>query len=1074
MISRPILEKDAELKFPHALLISASAGSGKTYTLTRRYVQFLLSDIVPGNNLQNILAVTFTNNAAKEMKVRILNWLKELALDKNCARMEETLTLVSLSRDEVHKRAAVLVDRVISDYCDFHVQTIDSFLARVMTASVDELKLPLNPEITMAYGPLIDLALYALFSRVGQADFPARTVDKFLAVLPKTGFYPWNPAGRIRETFNNFLNREGRTEGVVSGPPGDCEDLLKARFAETLKACAVLQKRYGDPGLFKDGSLAALEAKNPTAFLASYSFTYGILNGQKKKTFPAAWEKEIERLNGLVISLTELNAAAWYHPYVGIYGRFKEELERAKHGKTDVIHINDIAKKLSAYINAGRIPELYLKLGERLSHFLIDEFQDTNRLQWNVLRPLVEEALSKTGSLFVVGDIKQAIYMFRNADYKIMRDFLDKAEGKKSEAENISLRSLGGELKLVNLPVNYRSDGEVLAYVNKLFKGKLKNSPELIGSDLTELTSYEQAVTAGRVKDGYVRTDILELEDPSEPEKQKDWLLKIIAGARGRYPLNEIAILVSKNKRIEPIVEWLTGASIPVASLSSLDIRKRKVVAELIAYLRFLETPSDGLSFAAFLTGDVFAALTKLPREEMMRFIFESRAGHKSQVTGYKPGAANPPILESSSPLLYALFRNHPIYKEYWDKYLDEPFRKAGYLPLYELISLIYNSFRLFENFPQEQASLARFLEAVISLEAGGVTGPRAFIEYASGDNEDRAAVFSIDLPEYIAAVRVMTFHKSKGLGFSVVINMLFDERGPVEPMYFEERDGAIHVYHITKEAAEVSAGLRPVYKNHKTDSDVQDLNVLYVISTRARHELYNLAVKKRRKTPAKEPKLLDIFETYESAAAPPSGFLGEKQPARAPENPMDITAAGRAAESRFDALKPTYTGFFETAEGELAHEMLAHIAPICHGAQVTGHKPDSADPALSTLRSTLSILYSTYAPKYPFKFNEAKIVKTLVDFLNLPQPRELFAARPDRAVLTEAEFIDRNGNLFRMDRVIIDKDTVTVVDFKTGAESPEKHSAQMKNYLAIISEVYGKPTKGVLAYVDLRKIAEI
>ena len=157
----PVLEGDKTLKFPHALLISASAGSGKTYTLTRRYVQFLLSEKVPGNDLTGILAVTFTNNAAKEMKARILAWLKELALDKNCRKMDETLQLVSLSREEAHKRAGELVDRVIANYSDFHIQTIDSFLARIMSASVDELKLPLKAEITMAYDVLIDLALYS-------------------------------------------------------------------------------------------------------------------------------------------------------------------------------------------------------------------------------------------------------------------------------------------------------------------------------------------------------------------------------------------------------------------------------------------------------------------------------------------------------------------------------------------------------------------------------------------------------------------------------------------------------------------------------------------------------------------------------------------------------------------------------------------------------------------------------------------------------------------------------------------------------------------------------------------------
>ncbi len=1033
--SGPVLEGDKALDFPHALLISASAGSGKTYTLTRRYVQFLLSQEVPDNDLPGMLAVTFTNNAAKEMKARILAWLKELALDKNCAKMNETLELVSLSRDEAHGRARDLVERVLANYSDFHIQTIDSFLARVMSASADELNLPLKAEITMSYDALIDMALTAMFARIGTEGLPSATVDKFLAVLPKTGSYPWNPARRIKENFNSFLDQEGKTAGLISAA-GDNEAVLKVKFSAALKFAAGLVRRFGGDFL-RPGCAAAMAAASLTDFLAAYSFTYGVFNGVKRSKFPAGWEKDIARLNDLVIELTELNAAAYYGPYTGIYERFKEELEKVKRGKTDVIHINDIAKKLSTYIRQANVPEVYLKLGERISHFLIDEFQDTNRLQWEVIRPLVEEALSKTGSLFVVGDIKQAIYMFRNADYKIMRGLLDKAEGKTAEAADLSLASLGGELKYVSLPVNYRSDGEVLNYADKIFKEKLPGAPDLIGQDLTELSTYKQSVLPGRLAHGYVKTDILELEDLADPELQREWLLKAVKGARERYPLNEIAILVAKNKRIEPVVEWLTGAGIPVASLSSLDIRKRKVVAELLACLKFLETPSDDLSFAEFITGDIFARLTGLEREEMTRFIFNS-------------AQAGPKV--PSRPLLYAAFRNHPRYSEYWNKYLDEPFRKVGYLPLYELISLLYGGFKLFAAFPEEAAFLARFLDAVTSLEAEGVASPRSFIDYASGADEDKARVFSIALPEYIDAVRVMTFHKSKGLGFSVVINLLYDERGVSDPMYFEEKDGAIRVYHITKAAAGVSAKLRPVYEGRRTDANVQDLNVLYVISTRARHELYNLVIKKARKTAATETKLFDLFETYEAGRPDP-----HKPEHRRLFKPVEIISAGARPEPRFDAAKPTYSSFFETAEGEFVHKLLSKIS-----------LPSAA------LKKDIEGYYAELAPAFPFNFNKNKIVGGVAAFLASPGGAPLFAAAPGRRVLIEAEFIDKNGALFRMDRVIIDAGAITVVDFKTGGENTEKYKAQLKNYLAIIAEVYGKPAKGLLAYVDLLKTVEI
>jgi superfamily I DNA/RNA helicase len=1030
--AEPVLEGDKTLKFPHALLISASAGSGKTYTLTQRYVQFLLSEKVPGNDLPNILAVTFTNNAAKEMKARILGWLKELALDRNCAKMDETLALVSLSRDEVRKKAVELVDRVIANYSDFHIQTIDSFLARVMAASVDELKLPLKAEITMAYDVLIDLALYSMFARIGRADLPAETVDKFLAVLPKTGSYPWNPAARVKEHFNSFLNQEGKTAGVITAPPGDYEALLKAKFPAVLKHCGGLIKHFGAE-LVRPACAAAIEAGNLTDFLAAYSFTYGIFNGVKRGKFPAGWEKDIAHLSDLVIELTELNAAAYYHPYVGIYDRFKAELERVKRGKTDVIHINDIAKKLAAYINAANVPEIYLKLGERISHFLIDEFQDTNRLQWDVIRPLVEEGLAKTGSLFVVGDIKQAIYMFRNADYRIMRDFLDKAEGKKAEAANINLAPLGGELKYVNLPVNYRSDGVLLNYVDSIFKDKLKNTPGLIGEDITELTTYSQAVQPGRVKDGCVKTDVLELESLDEPDGQKAWLLNTVNAARARYPLGEIAILVEKNKRIEPVVEWLTEAGIPVASLSSLDIRKRKVVAELISYLKFLETPSDDLSFADFITGHIFSLLTDLSPAEMRNFIFEARAA-------------------SPKGILYSAFRKHARYGKYWEQFLDEPFRKVGYLPLYELVALVYGKFKLFENFPDEQAFLARFLDAVTALEAEGVTSPRSFIEYASGEDEDKAKVFSIALPEYIDAVRIMTFHKSKGLGFSVVINLMYEERDQSEPMYFEERDGAINVYHITKAAAEVSAKLKPVYAGRKADGAVQDLNVLYVISTRARHELYNLVIRKARKTAAKEAKLLDVFESYEAGAP-----ALRKPQLHKPGAPVDIASAPARREERFEALKPTYGTFKEVAEGELVHAILACFTEL----------PDDLEAALGAA-------FDELAPGYPFQFDKARLVKGLLTFLSSSDAVLLFEPMPGRQVLVEAEFIDKAGSLFRMDRVLVDAASVTVIDFKTGRENTPKYTAQLKGYLGIISEVYAQPAKAYIAYVDLNKIVAI
>ncbi len=1036
----PVLKKDTDLKFPHALLISASAGSGKTYTLTQRYIQLLLSSNIPFNRIENILAVTFTNNAAKEMKTRILGWLKEIALNPDCEKMDETLKLISLSREAIHEKAKKAVEFVIDNYSDFHIQTIDSFLTRIMTCSVAELGLPLNHEITMTYDVLIESALYSLFSKIGKEELPLSEIEKFLTILPKSGSYPWNPAARVKENFNSFLNAEGKTSGRIVHDTTDYEIVLKEKFKEILQFCDGLKKKLPDDSFIRDSSASAIEEKNLLGFLASYNFKFGVLNGQKKKHFHEGWEQDIEFLNSFVIELAEINAAIYYHPYISIYEKFKIELEKIKNGKSEVIHINDIAKNLSTYINKNSVPDIYLKLGERISHFLVDEFQDTNSLQWDNMRPLIEEALAKKGSLFTVGDIKQAIFMFRNADYKIMREFLDVAEEKSDETQYLSLDSVGGSLEIKNLPTNYRSDGEILNYVDDLFKEKIKNQEDIIGQDITELTVYQQAVKKGREKTGYVQTEVFETPRINEDEIEKEKLLEIIKSAGKRYPLNEIAILVAKNKRIEPIVQWLTEVGIPVASLSSLDIRNRKVIAELLALLKFLETPSDDLAFSAFVTGDIFLKLMgkNLKKEDITNLIFEIKQRDRRE-------------------LLYSNFQDHPAFQEYWNEYFAELFKKVGYLPLYELVSLVYSKFKIFENFKDEASFLAKFLDAVIKLEGLGAGNLRTFIEFAQADDSDKKAVFSIDLPDYVDAVRVMSFHKSKGLGFSVIINLLYDETANKDAMYFKESDGIINVFHITKEMAQASSKLKPIYNAKKLDEDVQDLNLLYVISTRAKHELYNLVIKKATKaSKGKEAKLIDVLEDYESKS-PLVVLAKEIKPFKI--DPVEIIApAPKEDFYDFENLKPTYKSYFETSEGALCHDILSKIIHI--GPQTSKEIKEH---------------YDTFKSKYDFDFNKTKIVKSLNDFLVLPEVKEYFTDKADRKILTEAEFVDKTGALRRMDRLLFDGKDIVLIDFKTGIENTASYKKQMTDYVAILSEVYEDfNIKAVIAYIDLKKIVRM
>ncbi|MEA3307702.1 MAG: UvrD-helicase domain-containing protein, partial [Elusimicrobiota bacterium] len=329
----PVLKKDTDLKFPHALLISASAGSGKTYTLTQRYVQLLLSTKVPLNGIENILAVTFTNNAAKEMKSRILNWFKELALDEHCPKMAETLNLVDMTSGDIHKKSQKIVERILSDYSNFHVQTIDSFFARVMGCSVAELGLPLKPNITMTYDALMDLALYSMFAKIGSKELNKKTIERFLNIMPKGNAYPWNPIIKVRDNFKDFLNEEGKTGGDIKWDDFDFDAEIKRGFSDIMKFCAKIEEKLKNADLLKTFYFAAKENGNISVFLSSYKYDYGILKGNRKKSLYDSWEKDIALLNNMVLKLSELNSKAYYHPYVLIFRKFISELDRVKNGK---------------------------------------------------------------------------------------------------------------------------------------------------------------------------------------------------------------------------------------------------------------------------------------------------------------------------------------------------------------------------------------------------------------------------------------------------------------------------------------------------------------------------------------------------------------------------------------------------------------------------------------------------------------------------------------------------------------------------------------------------------------------
>lgn len=951
-----ILPKDTDVRLPNFTLVLASAGSGKTTQLTYRLLQLLMSRHIPYNTLQNILAITFTNNAAAEMKQRTLEYLKRTALG-DPEVLNSLREFLSPEAADLQRSAELLIERILDNYADFQVQTIDSFLTRVMRVSALELGVPPQFDIVFDNTRLLDEA-FAVFARDLAADSEKRSlVEGLVKILSdqRDGGrrFLWNPyenlASEIKQLYEKLTSRAGNLtaqKNSSSVDPGGAGE--------------------------EDGQMA------------------------------------LDFTEGSAAELSPSTAYTYYKPYVHAYTLLAEALQKVQKER-GTLDLALASKTLAARIREMDIPEVYFALGERIHHFLIDEFQDTNPTQWAVLRPLIENSLSSQGSVFIVGDTKQAIYTFRGGDWQIMKRMIERDE----------FASVKTELK--NLQENYRSGEAILNFTKNVFH---HNVPRLEGQDAPEmsgLSTFEQQPDERQRGRGYVAVEIFE-QGEANPERTR--ILSIIPECRKRnFAYRDIAILTPKNKHVIEVSNWLNEAGIPFVSHSNLDIRARKITGEVLAVLRFLDSPIDDLAFATVLLGDLFRPAHEQDGFHPGTFLFEAhRLNHKRGV-------------------LYTLFRKR--YPKLWERYFEHLFHVVGYMPLYDLVVEIYKSFTLFATFRDEEASLVKFLEVVCDFESTGTNSLRSFLHYAEESTDEE--LWNIAVAPGEDAVKVMTVHKAKGLGFPVSIVLLYDGMERPDNLAIVERDGEMQLVRVTKKLSEGDTEVRRLYEKQKLLNKVDDLNKLYVALTRAKDELYVLSVKGRK---AKAP----------SAYLPETGYvLGEKVKKRGDDRGGRVVA---------DTVHPHTRGFAqaketlrlrskETVRGEIIHAILERMVYI----------PEDG---------TFSKEFDEIAERFSGNALDWASVKERIAALLSSDLKSFFHNKTGRTVFVEQNIVSPAGKIFRIDRLVVDPDRVTVIDYKTGGEA-EEHHEQVREYLHLVRELYpGRTVEGLLAYVDLNLLRSV
>src|SRR5208337_4229993 len=350
------------------------------------------------------------------------------------------------------------------------------------------------------------------------------------------------------------------------------------------------------------------------------------------------------------------------------------------------------------------------------------------------------------------------------------------------------------------------------------------------------------------------------------------------------------------------------------------------------------------------------------------------------------------------------------------------------------LVTEVFAVFSVFENLPEEEAALIKILEVVKDFEGGGFNSLKDFLETAS-DDEKGESEWNMAVPKNIDAVQVMTIHKAKGLGFPVVIIILYEVRNRGFEYIVEEKGETVCLLKINKTTAVCDETLRSLYDKERMGEMVNRLNSLYVGFTRPKRELYVIGVKSNDKGYP--------FVLLPACEFPPSAkpeYVPDTLLSEAPGTPAPCRLLHRHGRLKFEAGPEKFLKIEEKRRGEFIHRVLFFVDYVKAGFE-------------NELQKIISRVMDETGSDYSDKEMKALVLAVVSN----KEIERYFTAAPGRLIRKEQEYSDNIGRLFRMDRVVIDNDGVTVIDYKTGKDRKalDEYSAQLKNYMSILRDVY-------------------
>ncbi|MDR3227597.1 MAG: UvrD-helicase domain-containing protein, partial [Prevotellaceae bacterium] len=820
------------------IIYKASAGSGKTFRLATEYIKLLIEN---PKSYKNILAVTFTNKATAEMKTRIMSEL--YGLSKNLTESKNYLQIIcdetKKNEDEIRRQAALALTLILHDYSKFRVETIDSFFQTILRNMAKELGMSANFNISLNDNDVLQNAIDLMIENANDSNGLLQWLREYISQKIEDN-KSWKIAEDIEKFYKNIISEKFKSR----------QDEVYKRFLEKdfLRIYKIKLQKTIERETEKVKEFAAqffeIAQKNELT-VDDFSYTnkgvYGYFTKLNKgeftdekcfNTYVQNCSTDADKWCRNKAKIVEITALA-ENILISLLNKAEEQREesakiiiscdlilkninnlgllsdilkyiRKYSNDNNIFSLSDTSVLLSKMIGDDDTSFIFEKTGTTIQHVMIDEFQDTSQLQWQNFEPLLIECLSQGYSNLIVGDVKQAIYRWRNGNWQILNNI----------EKNKKLNYFNPVVKTLNN--SWRSASKIVEFNNNLFAKIINIIQSEYGEEYSDLkTAYADIKQeCKRNISGFVSVEFLEKSEYEE-EVFKRLIENVETLQSNGVKASDIAILVRKNEHTKQIAYNFEkykqqnpdkNYCYNLVSSKTFTLNSSNAINMIIDALRILMKPENTVAQAE------------------LEFYYQKNVLGKD-------------------------IKNHEIFTHEKNILLPEEFFKTAetlkLTPLYELIEKIYSIFNL-KNLNENAEYMFSFLDKTNEYLVAETSDISRFIEYW----ETNLFKEPIEISGDTNGIKIMTIHEAKGLEFHSVIipfcdwtlgsegdNYIWCEAS-AEP--FSEI-GLIPVKYISKAKNSMFAD---EYKNETMQLCVDNINILYVATTRAKNNLIILAKK--------------------------------------------------------------------------------------------------------------------------------------------------------------------------------------------------------------------------------------